>query len=234
MKYSVVLLAAGCGKRLNLGYNKILHIIHGQPIIALTTTHFYQDPRCKQLIFVCQSEEMDQLKQLLQEHQLFDERCQFVVGGSERQHSVHYGLNEVTQDIVLIHDGARPFLTKELIDDILFETKLHGCAIPTLPVTDTIKQVNRQGFIEKTLKRSSLVAVQTPQGCQTKWIKLAHDIAKSHETLHTDDASLIEFYQLSKVKTVEGSYDNIKITTPNDLITAQQLYKQYFQTGDET
>jgi 2-C-methyl-D-erythritol 4-phosphate cytidylyltransferase len=228
MDYSVVLLAAGSGSRMKLGYNKMFLEIKDQPIIVLSISKFFNDPFCKEIIIVVNEVETDIIRDLLQTNQLLDSRCTITVGGSERQFSVNNGLNHVHQAMVLIHDAARPFITPELIHKLLNETKTIGCAIPAVKVKDTIKVVHN-GFIEQTLKRETLVAVQTPQACQTCFLKEAHRLAMENQFIGTDDASLIEHYHLSQVKVIDGSYDNIKITTQEDIALADQLYIKYYE-----
>ena len=170
---------------------------------------------------------MATLKKIIQTYNLHDKRCVYVGGGSERQYSVNHGLHHVQEEVVLIHDGARPFLTPSLISSLYEEAKVTGAAVPGYPVKDTIKVV-KDFEIKYTIDRSKLYQVQTPQAIRTKLIKKAHEYATKDELLFTDDVSLIEHYQLSPVKIVESSPENIKITTPFDLKIAHILYSNYF------
>lgn len=227
MNYSVILLAAGRGKRMNLGYNKLLFSLEGKPIVALSAKHFFQDPHCTEIIYVTNSDEQVTMKNLLEEHQVFDTRCKLISGGDERQYSVYNGLKHVQNEIVLVHDAARPFITKNLITSLISDANTHGCAIPGVKVKDTIKIVKDE-LVDKTLNRNLLFSVQTPQACLTGILKKAHQLAKDDQLLGTDEAMLIEHFQLSSVKITEGSYENIKLTTKDDLLIANQLYKKYF------
>lgn len=226
-RYALVLLLAGSGQRLNLGYNKIFYEINGIPIVALSAKRFFEDSNCQQIIYVGKEEELPQLKEMIQKYHLHDKRCQYVVGGSERQYSVFNGLQRVTEDIVYIHDGARPFISSQLISNLYDAASTTGAAVPGYPVKDTIKVV-RDCQVVHTLNRSSLYQVQTPQVIQTKLIKEAHQQALKDHQLFTDDVSLIEHYGLSLVTVVESSPENIKVTTPIDLILAKELYQKYF------
>jgi 2-C-methyl-D-erythritol 4-phosphate cytidylyltransferase len=228
MNYTVILLAAGVGKRMNLGFNKVFLTLNNHPLITLSAKHFYDDPHCTEIVYVVNPHDQLEVMNLLNEYELFDNRCVMVCGGKERQDSVYNGLKYVTNDLVLIHDAARPFITRQLINSLLRDASEIGCAIPGVKVKDTIKQVV-DNFVEKTLPRDCLIAVQTPQACQTKLIIKAHEKANLVNHIGTDEASLIEIYQLSPVKIIEGNYDNMKITTPEDINLAESLYPKYFK-----
>lgn len=145
-----------------------------------------------------------------------------VSGGAERQHSVYNGLKAVKEsDFVLIHDGARPFITIEKIHELVKEANEHGAAVPAVPMKDTVKRVS-QGFVDETVERSSLWAIQTPQAFRVSLILEAHERARQEGYVGTDDASLVERIG-KKVKVIEGNYRNIKLTTPDDLLFAEAI-----------
>ncbi len=227
MKYTAIVLAAGNGSRMKLGYNKMFYTLNNKPIILLSMQKFLNDLNCTQLIIVVNEKEQDSIRFLLTKFNALNDKCIIVNGSSERQKSVYNGLKEVNNEIVLIHDGARPFITKTLIQSLVEEAKKYGCAIPGVKVKDTIKYVEND-FITKTIPREFLYAVQTPQACETKSLKIAQEQAKKEGYLATDEASLIEKYMDFPVKIVESSYENIKITTQDDLIFAEKLYNKYF------
>jgi len=214
---------------MDLNYNKVFHPIHDVPVIVLTISHFFHDPECMEIIMVGKETEMVALRELIQKHHLLDDRFKFVGGGDWRQDSVSNGLSMVTYEMVLIHDGARPFLTKQMVDHVKQATATHGCALPTTQVTDTIKRIDAEGFVEETFDRSRLCQAQTPQGALTTLIKEAHQLAKEQGIIKTDDVGLIEHFKLSKVKCVEGSPENIKITTSKDIDLATGLFENYFE-----
>ncbi len=227
MKFSAIILAAGNGSRMNLGYNKMLLSIKDKPLIELSIQAFLDNKNCNQIIIVVNESDKFDIEAILNKYDIFDDRCKIVNGSYERQFSVYNGLSYVTNNIVLVHDGARPFITDQLIRTLVTEASIHGCAIPGVKVKDTIKFVKNH-FIEKTLPRDFLYAVQTPQACKSELIKYAHELAKKANFLGTDEASLIEKYTASKVKIIESNYENIKITTQDDLIYAERLYDKYF------
>ncbi|QVK18015.1 2-C-methyl-D-erythritol 4-phosphate cytidylyltransferase [Mycoplasmatota bacterium] len=227
MKYTAIILAAGSGSRMNLGYNKMFFTLKNKPLITLSIQKFLDDENCTEIIIVGNEKEIKDLELILKQHDLYTEKCMIVSGSYERQYSVYNGLQNVTNDIVLVHDGARPFITRELIHQLVEEAKTNGCCIPGVKVKDTIKYVNNN-FIKETLPREFLYAVQTPQACQTSLIKKAHELAKEENFLGTDEASLVEKYTPLSVKLIESNYENIKITTKEDLIYAERLYDKYF------
>ena len=139
-----------------------------------------------------------------------------IYGGKERQDSVYNGLQVVDQDHVLIHDGARPYITTEKIDDLLLCLKEYDACLLMVPVKDTIK-LCCDDTVEVTLPRARLMQAQTPQAFKTSLIKVCYQQAQDSGFIATDDASLVEEFSTAPVKVVIGSYENIKITTPEDL-----------------
>ena len=147
-------------------------------------------------------------------------------GGQTRQDSVYNGLQAISHDsdIVLIHDGARPFVTKEMIVRAVNEIKTCGAVIVAMPVKDTIKTVGEDGFVMNTLDRELLWQVQTPQIFKKDLIIEAHERAKRLSLQATDDSRLVERLG-EKVKVIRGSYENIKITTPEDIKIAEEILR---------
>ena len=210
MNYSAIILCAGSGKRTGLGYNKMFFKLNGETVYEKSVKAFLKDERCKQIIIVSKMEEREDFKNLLNE-----ERMVFVNGGKERQDSVFEGLKAVNQDYVMIHDGARPYVSQELLDRIVDTLSSCDACLPMVKCKDTIKRVV-DGKVVNTLKREELYQAQTPQSFKTALIIKAHDYAKVHQVSVTDDASMVEIMG-ENVYVVEGDYDNIKITTKEDL-----------------
>ena len=220
--YSAMVLAAGIGSRMGLGYNKMLYEIKGAPVIIHTIKKFLNDETCGQIVLVVNELEIKTMQQLLNETKLIDERIEIVKGGKERQYSVYNGLQVINQDIVLVHDGARPFVTSEMIQKC-YELATSGYpSIVAVPVKDTMKRVIN-GVVIETPNRDEMYSVQTPQAAPTALLRQAHEAAKKENFLGTDEASLIERYTDQSVHVVKGSYTNIKLTTPEDLLMAEQL-----------
>lgn len=211
MEYSVIVLCAGKGSRSGLGYNKMLYRFNDKTVYEMTMEKFIGDSRCKQIVVVTKEDEIDDIKGLVN-----DERIIYTYGGIERQDSVYNGLQVVNQDYVLIHDGARPYLSIDNISDLLDCLKNNDACLLMVPVKDTIK-LCQDGNVVETLPRAKLMQAQTPQAFKTELIKECYQLAKDNGYVATDDASLVEAYKGILVKVVIGSYENIKITTPEDL-----------------
>lgn len=214
MNYSVVIPCAGMGKRMGLGYNKLLYKMDGQKtVIEKTVGIFTADESCVQIILVISPQDQKEFIDLFSS----TEKVEWCLGGKERQDSVYQGLLRVKSDYVMIHDGARPYLTKDCIDRLLAALERYEACLLMVSAKDTIKIVDEDGFVRETPNRASLMHAQTPQAFKTEIIKEAYHLAKKQQVLGTDDASLVEMLTDVKVKMVEGDYGNIKITTPEDL-----------------
>lgn len=224
MGYQVVIPAAGSGKRMGTGQNKLLIDLLGKPLIAYTLQIFEDDGDCEDIILAIKSEEKNQF-QAIADTSGFKKIRGFVAGGSERQDSVRLALKHISGDgVVLIHDGARPFVSRDLIHRLVKAAEEHGAAIPGVPVKDTIKKVSDH-LIQETVNRENLWAAQTPQAFMLSTILEAHQKAEAAGYVTTDDAALAEWMGL-KVKVEQGDYRNIKITTPEDLIIAKLYITQ--------
>lgn len=220
--YSALILAAGIGSRMELGYNKMLYLLQGQPVVIHTMKKFLSDANCSQVILVVNELEVDIIRQVLAEANMNDDKIEIVKGGSERQYSVYNGLQAVREEVVLVHDGARPFVTHEMITQCYELAKNGHPSIVAVPVKDTMKRVIN-GMVVETPNREEMYSVQTPQASPTRLLKQAHEAASVAAFLGTDEASLIEKYTNTSVHVVKGAYTNIKLTTPEDLILANQL-----------
>lgn len=212
MKYSVVMPCAGVGSRMNLGYNKLLFKMkNGKTVLENTMQVFLNDERLEEMILCIGKNDQEMVQSFVH-----DSRVKLVPGGATRQDSVYAGLKAVTSNIVLVHDGARPFLKKERIDDILECLKNHEACLLMVPSKDTIKVV-KDGIVESTPPRETLYNAQTPQAFHTKIILEAFKNASENNFIGTDDASVLEAFGKSQIQVILGDYDNIKITTPEDL-----------------
>ncbi|MCA1057168.1 2-C-methyl-D-erythritol 4-phosphate cytidylyltransferase [Rossellomorea aquimaris] len=223
MEYQVVIPAAGQGKRMKAGKNKLLLELNDCPVIIHTLRVFDRDPHCKGIYLAISPGDRETLLELIRGFNI-QKVVKLVDGGEERQHSVYNALLEVDHEIVLVHDGARPFIKQETIHQLVEEAKSRGASIAAVPVKDTIKKV-MDGTVEETIERSSLWMVQTPQAFQVPLLKKAHGDAASSGFLGTDDASLVERLDID-VSVVESDYDNIKLTTPEDLYFAEAIIKK--------
>lgn len=225
--YELILLAAGHGTRMGTSENKVLLPLLDEPLIVYSLRTFLNDNHCCHVIIVAKKDEILLLKKLIQkESTAIFTPITFVEGGAERQDSVSCGLKKLknTRGFVMVHDGARPFVELHSIKDLNEVVHQTKAAILGVLVKDTIKKVKNKIVIE-TLPRSALWQVQTPQAFSSQLIIEAHQKAKLEGFLGTDDASLVERLG-KKVETVSGSYSNIKITTPDDMIIGEAILKQ--------
>ena len=154
------------------------------------------------------------------------EKIVYVPGGATRQESGYLGLQEVDTEFVMIHDGVRPFLTTKHLEALKAALKTEDAALLMVPLIDTIKEV-KGGYVVHTPERSNYMSAQTPQAFRTELIKKCHEEAKKHpEIVASDDAMLAELFSDTKIKVVEGSYDNIKVTTQRDLKQIHLLHEE--------
>lgn len=224
MTYEVIIPAAGEGKRMGAGKNKLFIELNNIPVIVHTLRVFEDDPRCGRIILTINMEEKEQFQALFKKYGI-QKVAHLVAGGAERQQSVANGVAYAREDgIVLVHDGARPFIGQEMIARLVEQAKDVGAAVVAVPVKDTIKRVE-DNFVTKTVERSSLWAVQTPQAFRSALLRRAHEQAVEVSFHGTDDASLVENIG-EKVTVVEGSYDNIKLTTPEDIYFAEAIIRK--------
>ena len=220
-KVAAIIVAAGESQRM-CGADKVLAELGGEPILLRVTRAFQKCSKVNQVVVVVSGEKEEKCRHLVtgKEWSKVSDVC---LGGRRRQDSVAAGLKRLDPcDWVIIHDGARPLVTVDLIERGLEAAMETGAAIAAVPVTDTIKVAGEDRIVMGTPPRQSLWAVQTPQVFRADIIIKAYQNVKDDVT---DDASLVE--QLGyKVKLYMGSYDNIKITTPNDLALAEILWRE--------
>lgn len=212
MEYSVVIPCAGKGSRMNLGYNKLLYVLGDKTVIEKTVDVFLEDVRCTQIVLVISESDKEHFSKLFTNNKI-----QFCLGGKERQESVYQGLKCVNSDYVLIHDGARPYLTVKLIDELLTTLKSSDACLLMVPAKDTMKVVDESNVVVKTLDRRFVMHAQTPQAFKLSCVLEAHEKAIQAQVIGTDDASLVEMFSSCPVKVVLGDYANIKITTLEDV-----------------
>ncbi|RDU34884.1 2-C-methyl-D-erythritol 4-phosphate cytidylyltransferase [Neobacillus piezotolerans] len=224
MKYTVILPAAGRGKRMGAGINKLLLELDGVPVLIHTLLVFENDENCKAMILAVNPDERDEMEGLLNRYKI-KKPVKFALGGAERQQSVFNGLKEAGgEGLVLVHDAARPFITKSLIGRLAEAAERDGAAILAVPVKDTVKKAIGN-HVAETIERSSLWAVQTPQAFRISVLLEAHERAGQDSFLGTDDASLVERLP-HPVAIVQGDYNNIKLTTREDLVFAEAILRQ--------
>ncbi|KAA8995985.1 2-C-methyl-D-erythritol 4-phosphate cytidylyltransferase [Paenibacillus spiritus] len=213
-----VIVAAGRGTRMGTAESKQYLLLRGKPIVVHTLEAFQRHERISEIILVTGEGEVERCKEWVQAYGL-TKVAAVLPGGSERQHSVHRGLKALGTEWVMVHDGVRPFVEAAQIDACFLEAQRTGASVLAVPVKDTIKQVDG-GVVVSTPDRSSLWAIQTPQTFRLSELLAAYESAEREGFVGTDDSSVAERSGI-RVAVVEGSYANIKITTPEDLDFAE-------------
>ena len=221
---SAIILAAGKGRRMESSVNKVYIDLLGKKTIVRTLESFQQSPFIDEIILVvgendityCGFEVIDKL--------FFTKVKEVVGGGVSRQESVYNGLQAVSKDakLISIHDGARPLVTEEILERSIQGALEFGAVTTGVPVKDTIKVINNEGYVTDTPDRNKLWAVQTPQVFKRNIIFEAHKQGRELGIEATDDAMLVENLG-HRIKIIEGSYENIKLTTPEDAIIARAI-----------
>lgn len=215
-----IILGAGNGTRMGIEKSKLLLEIGGKTVIERTVDVFENCPEIDEIIVVCRECDIDVFSRLLP-----DDNISFVIGGATRQESVANAIEAIEEcDFVVIHDGARPFVTEDVIINTLDKAQLTKAAATGVMVKDTIKVVNENLDIVDTPDRSKLVSIQTPQIFDFETYKKALEKANAENKNYTDDCQLVENLGLN-VSAVLGDYDNIKITTKSDIPLAENILK---------
>jgi len=221
MKVGAIIPAAGRGKRIGASVPKQFLEIQGRPLLHHTLTVFAYCKLIDYVVLVMPQADVDKVgKDWLNKYEIVRE---VVVGGEQRQDSVYNGFNSLEEgtDIVVVHDGVRPFTTPQMIIATVEAAQQHGAAITAIPVSDTVKQA-ADGFVKQTVSRDGLWRVQTPQAFQYGLLQQAFKKAKKDSYYGTDEGSLVE-YLGERVKIVPGSELNIKITRKEDLVLGESL-----------
>jgi len=222
MKTIAVIPAAGFGSRMRSEISKQYLLLDGRPILAHTIECFDRHPLIDEIVLITPPGEVDACRADIVGSFAFTKVVAVVAGGEERQDSVRHGLAVCSgddEDVVLIHDGVRPFFSGTILSELIARTRQEGACILAVPVKDTIKQVVK-GRVVSTPERRELWQAQTPQGFLLGLIRSAHESAFRDGFRGTDDASLLERLGLP-VTVLEGDYTNIKITTPEDMVLAR-------------
>jgi 2-C-methyl-D-erythritol 4-phosphate cytidylyltransferase len=226
-KADAIIVSAGRGHSLKEASKKQFLTLAGKPILVHTLDRFETSPLIRFIVLVVGEEDLDYcLKEIVERYQ-YQKITQIIPGGKERQDSVRNGLQALARDteIVVIHDGVRPFVTREMVEESIRGAKRLGAVVLAMPVKDTVKTANTDGIVLKTLDRESLWQIQTPQAFQAEMIREAYRRATEDGFVGTDDASLVERLG-TRVHILPGSYSNIKITTREDLLWARLLLRE--------
>lgn len=219
-RITAILLAGGSGKRMGGDCKKQYMLLEGRPLLYYSLKAFQESP-VDEIILVTNEESYCREELIKKYH--FHKVTKIVPGGNERYESVYNGLLAAEgSDYVLIHDGARPFVTGEIILRCIEDVKKYQACAVGMPAKDTIKIVDEKGFARQTPDRNQVYLIQTPQAFAYPLILKAYrKVIEEQVQGITDDAMVVEYLQEKKVKLIEGSYRNIKITTPEDCLIAR-------------
>ena len=226
-KYAAIVLAAGSGKRMNSQVHKQYLIIQDRPVLYYSLKEFEDSAVDEIVLVVGKGEEEFCRKEIVDKYGISKVKA-IVEGGKERYHSVFEGLKQTSDaDYVLIHDGARPFVNQDIIRRCMQEVQKYQACVVGMPVKDTIKIADEGGYAKQTPDRKNVWMIQTPQTFSYALIYEAYEeMLKTEDAAITDDAMVLERTKGKKSKLIEGSYRNIKITTPEDLLIAN-VYLQH-------
>lgn len=218
---AAVIVAAGSGRRMGAGINKVFLPLLGEPVIVRTVRAFASSGLFGSVVVVTGADDLPAMEKLMAEYGLSVRLC---AGGADRQESVRRGLEALPADTELaaVHDGARPLVTREIILRTLESARSRGSGVAAVPLKDTVKRVTQDGLVAETPDRATLRAVQTPQTFPYAAIRAAHEAHRADSARATDDAALLEADGLPVCLT-EGSPENIKVTTPEDMDLAERI-----------
>jgi len=226
-KVTAIVPAAGGGRRMATKLAKPYLMLNGKPILVHTLQALENISLIEEIIVVVSTPDKPVCQRKIIDKYSFKKVKDVVEGGTSRTQSVYNGLKKVDPQckLVLIHDGIRPFITEQTVKQLVKQADIFGAAISAIPAICTIKEINRDMFVRKTLSRNRLWMVQTPQVFKRELVYRAHQKADHNQTVAVDDAVLVERIG-HKVKVIRGETDNIKITTPEDLIVAEMILKK--------
>lgn len=227
-KCTAIVLAAGQGKRMQSNVQKQFLQIDGYPVLYYSMKCFQDSPLIDEIILVTGRESLSYCEEEIVKRYGFSKVTSVTEGGKERYDSVYAGLLQCEgTGYVFIHDGARPFITEDILKRGLEAVKDTGACVVGMPSKDTIKLADQKGYVKETPDRSCVWTIQTPQIFEYELIRKAHEsVRKKDMSGITDDAMVVEQETGVKVRLSEGSYQNIKITTPEDLLIAEAFLKK--------
>jgi 2-C-methyl-D-erythritol 4-phosphate cytidylyltransferase / 2-C-methyl-D-erythritol 2,4-cyclodiphosphate synthase len=227
MKKVAIIPAGGSGKRLKSDLAKQYLLLDKIPILAHTLNVFHSEAIVDEIILAVPEEDINYVQEEIIKKYGLTKVINIVAGGKERQDSVRNALAVISSDcdIVTIHDGVRPFVTGKMIENVIDAAQAAQAASVGVKAKDTIKEVEDSNFVVRTMPRQSIWITQTPQAFAIDVLKKAYETAYCDNYYSTDEASLVERIGI-KVKMINGSYENIKITTPEDLVMAETLLRK--------
>jgi len=232
-KICAIVPAAGQGQRMGGQGNKLLLKLAGTPVLLYVLRTLEQCPYISDIILPATEHDIPKIAEIVHQNGISKVRA-IVRGGKERQESVYLALQAVDSqtDRIVIHDGARPLLTVQELNNFLEQAAFYEAAVMAVKPKDTIKLVDKEAWAVKTLVRDELCAVQTPQVFDRVLLEKVHKLAQECQYYTTDDSSLLE-WRGHRVKVLSGSYENIKVTTPEDMLLAELILRQRSSLSDK-
>lgn len=233
-KVFAVIPAAGAGSRIGGKVKKQFLPLKGKPIIIHTLQRFEHCPEVDEIVVAVPESDIVEIEALLSKYRIH-KVSKAIVGGKKRQDSVYNALQRITareSDIILVHDAVRPFVDPKKISQVVKACKEFDAAVVAIQPKDTIRRSTGGGFFDQTVDRTALWLVQTPQAFKAKILLKAFEKARADKFYSTDEAALVERLGI-KARIVEGTYDNIKITTPEDLELGTLILDRWEQRGTD-
>lgn len=230
-KCTAIVLAAGQGKRMNSSIQKQFLEIKGYPVLYYSLKCFQDSPLIGEIVLVTSENAVSYCRSEIVKKYGFSKVTGIIAGGKERYDSVYAGLLACGEcEYVFIHDGARPFISEEILERGLTGVQETGACVIGMPSKDTVKIADEDGFVKETPDRKNVWTIQTPQIFSYRLIRDAHEsIRKKDMSAITDDAMVVEQETGVRVRLAEGSYQNIKITTPEDLVVAESFLEEFLE-----
>ncbi|MCI7791102.1 MAG: 2-C-methyl-D-erythritol 4-phosphate cytidylyltransferase [Lachnospiraceae bacterium] len=231
---TAIVLAAGQGKRMQSKVHKQYVLLQDKPVLFYALKAF-EDSFIDDIVLVVGKDEEEYCRKEIIDKYGFKKVRAIIEGGKERYHSVAYGIKAIQWECnyIFIHDGARPFISREILNRVFEQVKKNKACVVGMPVKDTVKIADEAGFVESTPNRARVWQIQTPQVFEAEVISEAYSRLLTEEmrllsegVTVTDDAMVVEYFMKLPVKLVEGSYQNIKITTPEDLEIARSFLQK--------
>ena len=223
---TAIVLAAGRGTRMGTKIQKQYLDLCGKPVLYYSLHAFQESPLIDEILLVTGEQEIEYCRKEIVEKFDFQKVKKIVAGGAERFLSVYNGLKACTCDFVYIHDGARPFVDEPMLERVYAAVCKYEACLVGMPVKDTIKIADTAGFIKETPKRSLVWQIQTPQCFVTAEIREAYQkMMEAGDDSVTDDGMVMETYGIRGVRMIKGSYENMKITTPEDMLLGEAILK---------
>lgn len=224
MKITAVIVAGGRGRRMGADINKVFLPLAGREILSYTLKAFELCPDINDIVVVTGRDDIEKVRDITARDGI-TKLSEIVPGGAERSDSVYNGLSAASGDIAVIHDGARCLITPDEISAVISDAIKHGAAALGVKIKDTLKSIDENGNIRGTVDRENTVLIQTPQVFMLDKIKALHERLKADGGAVTDDCAIFEKYG-ERVHVTIGSYDNIKLTTPDDVSVGEQILKR--------